>query len=171
MGTALLCITAIGSLHKNLDIPGSDIAPRWVRLWVRVGISIMFILLPLGPNLASISQLAIYAGVMIFLVIFETITKLGATGRDLEDLPSNKEVIVNADGTETERDISPDSEGNGSQGGDPEKGESPVKAKKFYDDEFITDAERGEDDLGVEGSLGRVEVRQLTMKQRLAYCA
>lgn len=77
---AVQAIGLLGLLHKNLDQTGSALLDRKWRLLTRTIAGIVIALIPLSDEhaLSSAALLAIVAGVLAFVVISETIGKLGA---------------------------------------------------------------------------------------------
>ncbi|KAG8879349.1 hypothetical protein FRB97_001734 [Tulasnella sp. 331] len=243
LATAIFCLAVIGFLHKNLDKPGASYVPRSVRLAVRVGVSIIILLLPLSSTLDDTqSTLAICAGILVLLVAFEMFGKLGSIGAGWEDLHHDDDDEVGEEGQEqslgeaqadaefhvdvidTSRDENGDQEGVVRTSHDvhdgnhldvtfTEKGghlalpqatyfpegttaegktravSSSVSAKltpleaariarrKAKAKEWhrvlhtLTENERGEDDVGMEEDLGKIEVREIEHGQRWAYAA
>jgi len=145
IATALGSITLMGWLHMDLDKKGSSLIPRKWRLVVRHLVAVMFALLPLAKHLNNSAILGITAGVLTALVATEQVGKIGGVG-DLKRLHFHHQ-------------------GN--------QGEYNVDTFENKEDDFVrlTEAEKGEDDVGVEGDLGEIEMKKITQKQWRAYAA
>ncbi|TDL27722.1 hypothetical protein BD410DRAFT_835037 [Rickenella mellea] len=78
IGTAVLCMSTIGVLHKRLDsCTGLLGVGRTVILGTRYVMGVVMILLPLAhARLDSIQLLGIYVGITAFLIAWEIVTRL-----------------------------------------------------------------------------------------------
>ncbi len=81
LSVAVLCIAAIACLHESLDLHGSALASTKTRIVMRIFVAILFAVIPIKDDWTSLQFLALYAGVLVLLVAFETIGKLGAVAR------------------------------------------------------------------------------------------
>lgn len=130
LAASLACLAVSGLLHRSMDVPGSPLVPRPVRLGMRVVWGVIIALLPLSDTLKdTTSLLAISACLLLVLVGFEVVGKIGAQSQDFKTAPNGIRL------------------------------------------EDLTDTERGEEDVGIEGGLGEVERQQIPLKQRLAWSA
>lgn len=186
--TALICISFIAVLHRNLDLRGSTLFPRWTRIAMRVLVALIILFLPLmRETWKSIDFMATCAGLLFFLVAFETVTKVGAVGRRFDQNKSN--LVLRA-------------KRNRSALSDPKKAASIRQARSellklkaiknitpeggipdinkrlylhsnlsWHPYEGLTLAETGEEDVGMEGELGHLQTKKLSSGQRWAYIA
>ena len=71
IGTGVLCLVAIGFLHRSLDEAHSTLLRRWVRHQVRILCAIFFVMFPFvtfarpGPRVSSKEVRALAAGFRI----------------------------------------------------------------------------------------------------------
>ncbi|KIS67964.1 uncharacterized protein UMAG_11048 [Mycosarcoma maydis] len=147
----LVCLGLIGCLHRNLDVHASRIVPRWVVIALRFGLAVEFALLPLRGDWDSLSLMSIVGGSLGFLVLFETLGKIGAVGRRF-DAQKTIEMYADMDA----------------------RGEKQLKLDKrasWHPFDDLTAGERGEEDVGIESEIGHLEQRDLTHGQRWAYAA
>jgi hypothetical protein len=72
----MLCLAAIGFLHRSLDEAHTTLLRRWVRLWVRILFAVFFITFPLYPNRNATFDLGINTAFLALVVISETIGKI-----------------------------------------------------------------------------------------------
>ncbi|CDS02224.1 uncharacterized protein SPSC_05352 [Sporisorium scitamineum] len=148
----LLCLGLIGCMHRNLDVHGSTLLPRWVRsIGLRFVVTVEFALLPLKEDWDSLSLMSVVTGSLLFLVLFETFGKIGAVGRRF-DAEKTRELYAGMDA----------------------RGEKQLKLDKrssWHPFDDLTPGERGEEDVGIESEIGHLEERDLTHGQRWAYAA
>ncbi|KAI5479160.1 hypothetical protein MNV49_004020 [Pseudohyphozyma bogoriensis] len=152
-GQAITMITLgfLGLLHKPLDADHSALIPRPFRVVGRFAAGVIFACLPQAESLSSTSVLGIHAGTLFFLIITETIGKIGlvaspekierALAHPLEDGKEDMQVELDALG---------------------------VQATEEMEHELLPH-ERGEDDVGIEEDLGHLRVTRIGREQRLAY--
>ncbi|KAJ1023190.1 hypothetical protein NDA16_003343 [Ustilago loliicola] len=151
LSCVLLCLALIGCMHRNLDVHGSTLVPRWTRIGVRFLASIEFGLLPLKKDWNSLNLMGVVAGSLVLLVFFETIGKIGAVGR-VYDAEKTKELYAGMDA----------------------RGEKRLRLNKradWHPFDDLTPGERGEEDVGIESEIGHLEEKDLTHGQRWAYAA
>lgn len=151
LSCVLLCLALIGCMHRNLDVHGSTLVPRWARIGVRFLASIEFGLLPLKRDWNSLDLMGVVAGSLVLLVFFETIGKIGAVGR-VYDADKTKELYAGMDA----------------------RGEKRLRLDKrasWHPFDDLTAGERGEEDVGIESEIGHLEEKDLTHGQRWAYAA
>lgn len=149
----MISLSAIGSLHKNLDASHSALLHRNWRLSGRLVAGALFAVLPLANTPSSTSLLAIGAGILFTIVAFETIGKLGSVRSEekvRKALTSRKDE-ANGVHLALHATIGKD-----------------VEIMEEHDHGLMGN-EAGEDDAGVEGDLGKLRVTRLGPKQRLAY--
>lgn len=158
-GVAVLCTALIGWTHLSLDAPHKSMLPRvraWLvlchrrisdkssqrlRLSLRVLVAAFFACMPLFSPETDLAILGITAGVLMALLIVETIGKIGAESIDQID-------IVNPP---------------------PGKGGRYGRWGHGIKKEDLLDSEKGEEDVGIEEGLAHVEIRSIQPHQRLAY--
>ncbi|KAJ1024947.1 hypothetical protein NDA18_004233 [Ustilago nuda] len=151
LSCVLLCLALIGCMHRNLDLHGSTLVPRWCRIGVRFLASIGFGLLPLKKDWNSLDLMGVVAGSLVALVFFETIGKIGAVGR-VYDAEKTMELFAGMDA----------------------KGEKNLRLDKkasWHPFDDLTAGERGEEDVGIESEIGHLEEKDLTHGRRWAYAA
>ncbi|PWN22174.1 hypothetical protein BCV69DRAFT_267382 [Microstroma glucosiphilum] len=170
MSVAMLCMAIIGLLHRNLDIAGSAYWSQRARIAFRLVCSAGFALLPLGgEDWNNLEFLLAYNIILGLLVFSETAGKLGVVGRkfdqakadayyaalksdsaDPEEKRSAEEVFkALQEGLEANEAINPHT--------------SRVKLSKkdvWHPYEDLMGDERGDEDVGVEGELGQMEVKE-----------
>lgn len=130
LAASLVCLAISGSLHQGMDVPGSALLPRTVRLATRVGFAIIIALLPFADTMSDTTTLqGVSAGLMLVLVAIEVVGKIGAESQDFETAHNGVRL------------------------------------------EHLTNTERGEEDIGIEGGLAEVERREIPLEQRLAWSA
>ena len=154
LGIVLLCFVLLAALHKPLDHRSSSLIPRSVRLLLRFLLAIAFMLLPLTEDFNSLKTLAVYAGCLTFLTIFETIGKLGtiADPRKVAKALS----IPNHEGESAVSEL--------------RKRFGPEACGELKEvDLGLNENERGEDDTGIEADLGELVVKKVGLRQRVAY--
>ncbi|SPO28447.1 uncharacterized protein UTRI_04844 [Ustilago trichophora] len=147
----LLCLGLIGCMHRNLDVHGSTLVPRWVRIMFRFLASIEFAVLPLKKDWNSLNLMGVVAGSLVFLVFFETLGKIGAVGRRFDE-QKTKELYAGMD----------------------VRGEKKLRLDKrasWHPFDDLTPGEKGEEDVGIESEIGHLEEKDLTHGQRWAYAA
>lgn len=84
IAATLACIALIGVLHRGMDQHRSGLIPRSVRLALRFLGSVLIAVMPLfGPERTT-AYLGIVAGILVAILIVETLGKLGAVRVDLE---------------------------------------------------------------------------------------
>ena len=105
----MLCLAAIGFLHRSLDEAHSTLLRRWVRLCVRILCAIFFITFPLVPNGNATFDIGVNTGFLALVVVAETVGKISLRG-PLDDSPesgaSSKEARALAAGFRIE-DLTP----------------------------------------------------------------
>ena len=148
----LVCLGLIGCMHRNLDVHGSTLVPRWARsIGLRFVLAVGLACLPLKEDWDSLSLMSVVTGSLLFLVLFETIGKIGAVGRRF-DADKTKELYAGMDA----------------------RGEKQLKLDRrgsWHPFDDLTAGERGEEDVGIESEIGHLEERDLTHGQRWAYAA
>jgi len=140
----------------TLDRRGSALIPRSVRLIVRVLAAILFALLPLSDEhiVTSAGLLAIVASVLTFVVILETVGKLGAVG----DESRINAVLGHEEGdaiASLHRQLGPNIL-------KPEEhpNRAALSSCELADSVDLTEQEAGEEDAGVEGEVGAVRLHR-----------
>ena len=193
VGTVLLCITIVGILHRNLDKHRSTWLPRWVRLSTRLVVGILITLLPLmRQSWPTHEFLAVIAGILAVLVIFETISKLGAVGRrfdeknaalvrrakltafarkDPEEMRSMKEARAELRAMGVVRGPPLPNKENPTVDDEPLRTLRLRRTLSWHPYEGLTLGETGEEDVGMEGELGHLEMKELSAGQRWAFAA
>lgn len=147
----MVCLGLIGCMHRNLDVHGSTLVPRWMRILFRFLAAVEFGLLPLKRDWSSLDLMGIVAGSLVVMVSFETIGKIGAVGRRF-DAAKSKELYEAMDAS----------------------GEKKLRLSKrasWHPFDGLTPGEKGEEDVGIESEIGHLEERDLTHGQRWAYAA
>ncbi|PWN32443.1 uncharacterized protein FA14DRAFT_111934, partial [Meira miltonrushii] len=144
IGTAMLCMGVLGMLHKSLDRWGSSLIPKSARIGLRFLLAAVFYVMPLIRHWTSSEYLGIHAALLAFAVAFETFGKLGAVGRVYD--PVRAEALHSA-----------------------VKG--PGRRASWHEHDDLTGEETGENDVGVESELGRLESKQVASGERWAYVA
>lgn len=182
----LCCIGLIGLLHRNLDMRNSTLLPRWTRIGWRFVCALIILFLPLmRENWETINLLGVDLSILFALVVFETISKLGAVGRHYD---AEKAGIVRRAKSQSAAATDPklaESIQHARQelydmgAMSPHHSEAIITAptKRFYLSKSIpwhpydglTMAETGEEDVGMEGELGHLETKELSSGQRWAY--
>ena len=81
LSCAMACVATMAFLHESLDLHGSALAPTKLRIAVRYLVAVIFALIPLKRGWTGTHFLAVYACILIIVVAFETLGKLGAIGR------------------------------------------------------------------------------------------
>lgn len=183
---ALACIGTIGLLHRDLDVHGSNLLPRWTRIALRFVVALLVLFLPLmHEDWQTIDFLGVNLAMLFFLVAYETIAKVGAVGRQLDY--NSSQLVRRAKASEKART-------------DPARAQDILEARKalyemgavressvekaltspyhrlylvqklpWHPYEGLTLAETGEEDVGMEGELGHLEMKKLSSGQRWAY--
>ncbi|SNX85717.1 uncharacterized protein MEPE_04426 [Melanopsichium pennsylvanicum] len=147
----MLCLGLIGCMHRNLDVYGSTLIPRWVRISFRFLTSIEFAVLPLKKDWNSLNLMGVVAASLMFLVFFETLGKIGAVGRQYDEQKA-REMYASMDA----------------------RGDKKLRLDKrarWHPFEDLTPGEKGEEDVGIESEIGHLEEKDLTHGQRWAYSA
>ena len=147
----MVCLGLIGCMHRNLDVHGSTLIPRWARILFRFLAAVEFALLPLKTDWNSLYLMGTVAGSLVFLVLFETIGKIGAVGRRYDEEKSH-ELYQCMDA----------------------RGEKKLKLDRrasWHPFNDLTPGEKGEEDVGIESEIGHLEEKDLTHGQRWAYAA
>ncbi|KAJ9474204.1 hypothetical protein PHBOTO_004273 [Pseudozyma hubeiensis] len=147
----LVCLGLVGCLHRNLDRWGSRLVPRWMVIGMRFVLAVEFALLPLKGDWDSLSLMSVVTGSLGFLVLFETLGKVGAVGRRF-DADKTRELYAGMDAS----------------------GEKRLKLDKrasWHPFDDLTEGERGEGDVGIESEIGHLEERDLTHGQKWSYAA
>ena len=72
----MLCLAAIGFLHRSLDEAHSTLLRRWVRLCVRILCAIFFITFPLVPNGNATLDIGVNTDFLALVVVAETVGKI-----------------------------------------------------------------------------------------------
>ncbi|GAA5873874.1 hypothetical protein JCM8547_008627 [Rhodosporidiobolus lusitaniae] len=155
LAVTMFTLTLMGFLNKPLDVTRSALLPRLVRLSLRLAAALIFALLPLEHDLSATSILGVVVAVLVFVLIAETVGKLGSI--------ADEEKVAEAlrKRTDSSGESAPDAL-RMELGGFRVQGVEEGRVE-------LTDLERGEDDAGVEGDLGKVRVTKLGRRQRLAY--
>lgn len=151
----LLTFSLLGSLHLPLDARRSGRLPWPNALILRLLASIIFALLPLRSSLSSTKRLGIVAAILVFLVVAETVGKIGAVG----DEERIKKALIWRDGGEI-----------GGGGGAQKELERDLRIDlRDVKEEMhhLTQAEKGGDDAGVEGDVGVLLVTRLGVSSAL----
>lgn len=199
ISTATVCIGLLGMLHKSLDAWGSSAIPKSARISVRLIMAGIFAVMPLLYHWKSVEFLGAHAGLLTLAVAFETFGKLGAYGRKYDPVraeelrkkrkqangelapdsipmsnispygsPSTEKrhvrrLSVTANEillTATKKIVSKDSIVKG-----------PGRRASWHEYDDLTEAERGEEDCGVESQLGELQSREVSSGERWAYVA
>ncbi|WFD44371.1 hypothetical protein MPSI1_003039 [Malassezia psittaci] len=192
-GVVLLCITLIGVLHRNLDRRGSTLLPRTIRLGARVVVGLLITLLPLMRTVWLTQDfLAVIVCMLTFLVLFETISKIGAVGRHYDEKNANlvrhakvtifakmnpQEISAIKQARHELREMNaikfPSLPKESAHVADDE----PLKRLRlrrtlsWHPYEGLTLGETGEEDVGMEGELGHLEVMEISTAQSWAFAA
>lgn len=185
--TFLGIVGVLALLHRNLDRHSSTVLPRWSRILLRFVIALIVLFLPLmRDSWKTIDFLGVNTALLFLLVCFETITKLGAVGRRYD--PYGSQLVHNAKPrSEAKNDPVMSNEIQKARQRLEEMG--AVYKPKRQDDPFgfsnrlqlkrelswhpyegLTLAETGEEDVGMEGELGHLQMKELSAGQRWAYC-
>lgn len=184
--TALCCISFIAVLHRDLDMINSNLLPRWARIFMRLLVALVILFLPrMRETWNSIDFLAVCVCLLFFLVAFETITKVGAVGRRfdqrLSDLvlraKQNKAALTDPAKADSIRQARAElMRLNAIKNTTPEGGYPDVDRRFYLHNNLswhpydgLTLAETGEEDVGMEGELGRLQSKKLSSGQRWAY--
>lgn len=85
MAVAMASIALIGLLHKNLDRAGSALWPHSARIGLRFCVALGFATLPIKSDWSNASFLGCYCGLLVVLVVSETLGKLGVVGRRFDE--------------------------------------------------------------------------------------
>lgn len=205
-GGSMSCVLGttaiIGLLHKNLDVVGSAKWPHEARIALRAIVAAVYAAVPILDSLSNTAFLATYTGLLVLLVISETLGKLGAVGRRFDPVKADQYYAAlknqrnpsvggdqGNDGSRLryEKRDSPDSIEMGERaengvGGPPAAGRSGFAERKAnfasrffnpytsgvrlsrrsswhpYDD--LTADEQGNEDVGIEGEIGQMEVKE-----------
>jgi hypothetical protein len=116
---------------------------QWFRLGLRLAVALLFGLLPLTKPHSTTLVLGYHSAVLALLILIETVGKLRAEG----EVDFNNIEMESADS----------------------KSRSKARAAMHIDE--LTEAEKGEEDAGVEGGLTDIQVRTVRKGQHLAYAA
>lgn len=176
----LLIVGIIGLLHRNLDKHNSTLLPRWCRLSLRFIVALIIFFLPLmRKNWDTIDFLGVNTALLFFLVSFETITKVGAVGRRYDQHGSalvhraKRSSRARRDPKASEAMQSARAELEAMGATRPSRMANRLRLKRelsWHPYEGLTLAETGEEDVGMEGELGHLQVKELSAGQRWAYC-
>ncbi|WFD00129.1 hypothetical protein MYAM1_002875 [Malassezia yamatoensis] len=192
-GVALLCITFIGVLHRNLDRRGSTLLPRTIRLGARVVVGLLIILLPLMRKAWPTQEfLAVLVCLLTILVLFETVSKIGAVGRHYDEenanlvrrakvttfaksnpqeIPGIKQARHELREMEAIQYPSLPKDSSHSVEDEPLKRLRLRRTLSWHPYEGLTLGETGEEDVGMEGELGHLEVKEISAAQSWAFAA
>jgi low temperature requirement protein LtrA len=197
IATAMFCIGVIGILHKSLDRWGSSAFPRETRIALRFVMAGVFGVMPLLHHWKSVEFLGTFAAILALAVAFETFGKLGSVGREydpvraeqlrqakmgdegddiaLADLTSDPNLAekgsVTRKGGRNNVAKGKSKEPKGSKKQKKVKVKGPSRHDSWHEYDDLTGCERGEDDVGIESELGRLEAKQLSSGERWAYVA
>ena len=72
----MLCLAAIGFLHRSLDEAHSTLLRCWVRLCVRILCAIFFITFSLVPNGNATFDIGVKTGFLALVIVAETMGKI-----------------------------------------------------------------------------------------------
>ncbi|WFD29912.1 hypothetical protein MSPP1_000926 [Malassezia sp. CBS 17886] len=189
VSTALACIGALGALHRNLDLHGSTALPRWVRLLLRFVVAAVILFVPLmRDEWDTLSFLGVNAGILAALVIIETLTKIGAVGRRYDANASRlvhrakrtrqamHDACSKADAVAARRKLADMNALHPRQAAGLERAhENPLehlrlaRSLSWHPYVGLSLAEKGEEDVGMEGELGQLEMKESTAGQRWAF--
>ncbi|KAI5479161.1 hypothetical protein MNV49_004021 [Pseudohyphozyma bogoriensis] len=152
-GQAITMVTLgfFGLLHKPLDADGAGLIPRPFRVFGRFAAGVLFACLPLAKTLSSTAVLGIHAGTLFFLIVSETIGKIGLVASE-EKIEAALTFPVEDDKEDMRVELET-------------LGVHPTEEMEHE----LLDHERGEDDVGVEEDLGQLKVTRIGREQRLAY--
>lgn len=192
-GTVLLCITLLGLLHRNLDRKNSTLLPRWIRLGARIVVGVLITLLPIMRDTWLTHEfLAVCAGMLASLVIFETVSKVGAVGRRFDEknaaLVRRAKLTTLSRRNPAEMRAMKEARAQLRAMGVVESPPLPHVEKPTPEDEplrplrlrrtlswhpydGLTLGETGEEDVGMEGELGHLEMKELSTGQSWAFAA
>lgn len=143
------CIGCIGLMHRNLDVYGSSLVPRWMRLVVRFIAAAAFAILPIKGDWASLNLMGLYAAILAAVVAFETVGKVGAIGRRYDADKAAEFTRENSHSHKAQLD----------------------RRASWHPFDDLTGTERGEEDVGVESEIGHLEQKNLAKGERWAYAA
>ena len=146
-------------MHEGLDARHSALIHRFYRLGARLFVAIAFAVMPLaGHSLDSLEIIGVYVSPLAFLVILETVGKIGAVAdhhlvagvleRDRTDNLTGEPVSAIST-LEKKLQVS---------------GLSGVEERRPE----LTDIEQGADDAGMEGELGRMQATRLGARAKTA---
>lgn len=147
----MLCLGLIGCMHRNLDVHGSTLIPRSVRIGARFVVAIEFALLPLKKDWLSLEVMSVVTGSLLFLVLFETLGKIGAVGRRYDS--EKRKELYSGIATSGQKALKLDKRGS------------------WHPFDDLTAGEKGEEDVGIESEIGHLEEKDLAYGQRWAYAA
>lgn len=199
IGLVMLSMGILGILHKSLDRWRSSMIPKSARITFRFVLAVIFVILPQLRKWNSVEFLGAYAGLLGIAVAFETFGKLGAVGREYDPVRA-EELRQQRKSKHADNAIPmyglPSHNRSTSTAFSPEKASQHVRrtsmaagmalSKAFnkdavvkgpgqraswheYDD--LTGAERGEEDVGIESELGKIETKEVSTGERWAYVA
>jgi hypothetical protein len=160
MSVLLFCLGIMGFLHRSLDKPGSSIIPRWVRLGLRMVLSVFFAAFPLFHNDSSILELGVYAGGLAALVLVETVGKIGTVGntappKKLDLSPAPFEI----GGLASPAPMTPHESAHSSS-------VEYLSGHKRFKRDDLTAYEKGEEDVGGETGIGLMRAVSVRRGQR-----
>lgn len=189
IATVMLCMGIIGMLHKSLDVWGSALIPKSARIALRFILAAVFAIMPLLRHWTGIEFLAVHAGLLALAVAFETFGKLHAVGREYDPVRAEELRRLRREISEGRSPSIPLSRLEKSQHhrsiiGNHMATAIEVGKRKLHKDSFVkgpgrraswheyddlTGAERGEEDVGIESELGKIESKDVSSGERWAY--
>jgi low temperature requirement protein LtrA len=198
IATSVLCIGLLGTLHHSLDVWGSSFLPKSARIGVRFVVAAVFAVMPLLHHWKSVEFLGAHAGLLVLCVAFETFGKLGSYGRRYDPVRAEelrkrrKEAYGHADPDDSiplsdMPNSSPQTEKRHTRRLSTSavnildtatrkihkdyKVKGPSRRASWHEYDDLTGAERGEEDVGIESELGKIESKEMTSGERWAYVA
>ncbi|PVF91698.1 hypothetical protein CPB86DRAFT_718994 [Serendipita vermifera] len=160
MSVLLFCLGLMGFLHRSLDKPGSSIIPRWVRLGLRMVLSVFFAAFPLFSNDSSVLELGVYAAGLAALVLVETVGKIGSVGHTAP--PKELDLSPSPYGAETLASPAPMTPQPGAHSSSVEY----LSGHKRFKRDDLTAYEKGEEDVGGETGIGLMRAVSVRRGQR-----
>lgn len=196
LSVIMLVLGLLGMLHGSLDRHKTALVPHRWRVLQRFVLATAFGTLPIYKGWSTVLFLGVSAGLLSFQTATETFGKIGAVGRYYDDERTNalreeRAAKALADKGDSSFELglakeqgSPD----GSQASKHHRAASKVEAglRKFdknwavrgptsrdswHEWSDLTGEERGEEDVGVESEIGKLETRYVEASQRWAYAA
>ena len=197
---ATACIGLLGILHKSLDVWGSSAIPKSARICVRFVLAGVFAVMPLLYHWTSVEFLGAHAALLAFAVAFETFGKLGSYGRRYdpvraEELRNRRKDTSGGASHGNDIPLSSMQGPNETMAAEKRhtrrlsasagvmletatrklhkdgKVKGPGRRASWHEYDDLTEAERGEEDVGVESELGKIESKEVSSGERWAYVA